>query len=128
MDQREVEALPEVVVATGEPLTAPASLVGSVDVVFPVSTEDESIDCAVVLRDVAPDGTFLNITEGIIRLSDAQLAGEITVALLPTAHTFLPGHRIRVDIAGAHFPTFARNEKTFTFTVTGPIEIRTREL
>jgi predicted acyl esterase len=34
---------------------------------------------------------------------------EFTVELMQTAHTFQPGHRIRLEISSSNFPRFSRN-------------------
>lgn len=37
---------------------------------------------------------------------------EVTVELWPTAHTFKPGHRLRLEISSSNFPRFDRNPNT----------------
>ncbi|TYB67382.1 hypothetical protein FXF51_15825 [Nonomuraea sp. PA05] len=44
----------------------------------------------------------------------------VTVRLGATSNAFLPGHRIRIDLAGANFPRFARNPEKGTTTVHAP--------
>ncbi|WP_262379557.1 CocE/NonD family hydrolase C-terminal non-catalytic domain-containing protein [Nonomuraea sp. PA05] len=44
----------------------------------------------------------------------------MTVRLGATSNAFLPGHRIRIDLAGANFPRFARNPEKGTTTVHAP--------
>jgi putative CocE/NonD family hydrolase len=63
------------------------------------------------------------LTDGILRLRYAEdpahprlrRPGEVTrirVTLFPTANMFMPGHRIRLDIASANFPKFDVNPNT----------------
>jgi putative CocE/NonD family hydrolase len=37
---------------------------------------------------------------------------EFTIDMVGTANTFLPGHRIRIDITSSNFPQFDRNPNT----------------
>jgi predicted acyl esterase len=47
---------------------------------------------------------------------------EVTVELQDTAHTFRPGHRIRVQIAGASWPRRSRNLHTTTVPELGTLD------
>jgi putative CocE/NonD family hydrolase len=75
------------------------------------------------LVDVAPDGTAMPISEGILRarfregldkirlLSPGEIY-EYDIELTGTANVFKAGHRIRVDITSSNFPQFDRNPNT----------------
>ncbi len=70
-----------------------------------------------------PRGFAMLLTDGIVRLRYAEdhahprlrVPGAVTrirVMLMPTANRFLPGHRIRLDIAASNFPKFDVNPQS----------------
>ena len=63
------------------------------------------------LCDVDPDGVSRTITDGVLRTppADPGRSGEHVIDLWSTAHVFLPGHRIRVQVAASCFPRWDRN-------------------
>ncbi len=120
MDQRAVEARPDVLVYTSEVLEREIDVTGDVHAVLHVSSDVVDTDFTVKLVDVYPDGRAFNILEGILRaryregmernvwMSPGEIY-ELKIALGPTSNVFLPGHRIRVEISGSNFPRFDRN-------------------
>ena len=66
---------------------------------------------AVVVCDVDPRGRSINVSTGAMGTADPDLERGrcVRVELWPTGHEFLPGHRIRVQVAGAAHPLRARN-------------------
>lgn len=117
-DNTAVEARPDVLVFTGEPLEADLDVLGEVGATVHVRTDLGHADVYVRLCDVDRDGVSRNVTDGILRLRpgapEAGADGVVTaqVALDPTAYRFRPGHRLRVQVAGGAFPRFARNHGT----------------
>jgi putative CocE/NonD family hydrolase len=70
-------------------------------------------DVHVTLVDVASDGRAMYLADGIARedgLDDDPAPFRVRLGHL--AHAFRPGHRVRVDIAGASFPRFDRVPST----------------
>ena len=70
-----------------------------------------------------PSGFAQNIQDGIIRaryrlsnrkanLIEPGKMHEYTIDLWATSNTFLPGHRIRIEISSSNFPRFDRNLNT----------------
>ena len=70
-----------------------------------------------------PQGYALNLIDSIARpryrngRERAELVkpGEpvqVTLTLYPTSNLFMPGHRIRLDVASSNFPRFDVNPKT----------------
>jgi len=122
-DQRPIEVRQDVLVYTSEPMTEPLQVSGFVDAVLKVSSSALDTDFAVKLVDVAPDGTAYILGDTIIR---ARYRGgyERPVLLTPgevatvqptpitISNTFLPGHRIRVEVTSSNFPKFVRNLNT----------------
>lgn len=122
-DQRVIEARDDVLVYTSEPLTSPLEVSGFVRAVLKVSSDAKDTDFAVKLVDVAPDGTAYILGDTIMRARYRDgfdkpkmlTAGEVaTVKPTPitTSNTFLPGHRIRVEVTSSNFPKFTRNLNT----------------
>lgn len=122
-------ARPDVLVFQTEPLAEAITIAGPIEATLWVSTDAPDTDFAAKLIDVHPptpddpQGFAMPLTDGIIRLRYAEdpttprlrTPGEvvqITVTLFPTANLFLPGHRIRLDIASANFPKFDVNPQT----------------
>jgi putative CocE/NonD family hydrolase len=119
-DNAAIEARPDVLTYTTEPLPARLDLVGPVSARVFVRTDREHADLFVRICDVDLKGVSRNITDGIRRLSpqtvpapDVQPGADgilaVDVELDPTAYRIRAGHRIRVQISGGAFPRFARN-------------------
>jgi|TARA_R100000501_G_scaffold1440_2_gene4382 hypothetical protein len=122
-DQRVIEARNDVLVYTSEPLTEPLEVTGFIDTVLNVSSNVPDTDFAVKLVDVAPDGTAYILADTILRAryrdgfeQPAMMQPGNVYTLQPTpmatSNTFLPGHRIRVEVTSSNFPKFARNLNT----------------
>ncbi|MFI6601940.1 CocE/NonD family hydrolase [Nonomuraea sp. NPDC050536] len=117
LDQRPLDGRADVLRYQTEPLTAAVEVAGPVELVARVSTSATAADVTAKLIDVHPDGRAELLIDGIARVSDT---GETRVELGEIANRFLPGHRIRVDVAGSNFPRFARNPHKGTTTVHAP--------
>ncbi len=112
-DQRLDEGLS--LVFTADPIAAgPAEMIGSPQACLWVSSTAEVAFVAVKLGDVAPDGTSVLITKGLLNLThrnsherpEPLVPGkvyEVRVPLQAVAYRFRPGHRLRLMIAGADF-------------------------
>lgn len=123
MDQREVEARPDVLVYTTPPLEQDTEVTGPVLAVLYVSTSAPDTDFTAKLVDVFPDGQARNLTDGILRLRyreslEKPLAAapgqvyRITIHAGVTSNVFLKGHRIRLEVSSSNFPRFSRNLNT----------------
>jgi uncharacterized protein len=119
-DQAAIEAREDVLVYTSEPLTDPVVALGPAVVRLHAETSAVDTDFCVKIVDVEPAGHCANIGEGILRaryrkgLSHPDLVEPGSVNLYEIdcghlAHTFQPGHRIRLDVTGSNFPQFDRN-------------------
>ena len=87
-----------------------------------------------------PDGHAINLADGIVRAryresprrrSAAARAGRadacFSIDLWDLAHTFLPGHRLRLEISSSNFPRFDRNPNTGNeIGVDGPGDVADR--
>ena len=122
-DQRPVEARHDVLVYTSDVLKEPVTIAGFVDAILHVSSEAKDTDFAVKLVDVAPDGAAYILDDTILRarfregydrevLMQKGRTYKLDFTPMTTANTFLPGHRIRVEVTSSSFPKYARNLNT----------------
>lgn len=113
MDQRSVESRPDVCSYTSSPLTEPLKVAGEVTARIWFATSGASADVCAKLIDVHPDGPAINIVDSVKRSKFTPgRARAVDVTLGSTAHVFLAGHSIRVDIASSNFPRLDRNPST----------------
>lgn len=105
------------------PLEADVEIVGHAAVTLFAASTAPDTDFFAHLCDVAPDGSAMEITHGMVRArhrngldqNDPITPGEVveyTITLRSTACRFRAGHRIRLDIASANFPHYDRNHNT----------------
>ena len=122
-DQRPVERRMDVLCYTSEPLTEALEVTGHMRVTIWAATNAVDTDWVARLVDVHPDGRAMNLTEGIMRASyrngsmrrellERDAVTRYEIDLRATSNVFLPGHRLRVDIASASFPLWDRNPNT----------------
>ncbi len=112
-DNTRLEARPDVLTFTSVPLSQPVEVLGAPVAELWVSSDNPHFDLFARLCDVDRRGRSRNITDRIIRVPvDGTAPGTprlIQITLDDTAHRFLAGHRIRLQLsAGAH-PRYARN-------------------
>jgi putative CocE/NonD family hydrolase len=123
-DQRRIEARPDVLVYSSEPLSEGLEVSGPVEVTLYVSSSARDTDFTVKLIDVYPDGTAYNLDETIQRLRyregydkpmvwmEPDKVYKVTLQPMTTSNYFQPGHRIRLDVSSSNFPRFDRNMNT----------------
>lgn len=123
-DQRKMEARPDILVYTSEPLQEGIEVSGPIDATLYVSSDARDTDFTVKLLDVYPDGPAYNLDEAIQRLRYRDgyhkppvwmEPGKVyKVALQPmtTSNYFAAGHRIRIEVSSSNFPRFDRNMNT----------------
>ncbi len=123
-DQRKMEARPDILVYSSEPLKDGIEVSGPIAVTLYVSSDAKDTDVTIKLIDVYPDGRAYNLDETIQRLRyrngyDKPIAlmepGKVVkVSLQPmnTSNYFDAGHRIRLEVSSSNFPRFDRNMNT----------------
>ncbi len=123
VDRRSIEDRQDVLVYTAAAQNTPLSIAGRVLADLWVSVDAPDADWAVKLVDVDPGGAARGLAEGILRSStrdplkypallEPGRRYRLTVDLGHTAATILPGHALRVEVAGSSFPMFDRNLHT----------------
>jgi hypothetical protein len=114
-DQQPREDRADVVTYTSRVLTGDLTVIGPISVQLHLRSTLDDTDFFVRLCDVSPKGRSMNVSDGIIRLSpanvtkDADWVFNTTIAMWPTANTFKAGHRIRLQVSSGAHPLFARN-------------------
>ncbi len=108
-DDSTLAARPDVLTFATAPFIAPLDLLGAAMVELAHTTDNFYADLFVRVSDVDPKGKSRNVTEGFVRLDPAVANGTIRIALDPVAHRFLPGHRLRLIVAGGSHPAHERN-------------------
>jgi uncharacterized protein len=115
IDNRELEARPDVLVYTSEPLAEAVLLIGAVDADLWVSSTLDHTDFFVRLCDVKPDGQSLNVSDGLRRLDPSSIRRSedgtfpVSIEMWPVGHCFGIGHRLRVQVSSGAHPVYARN-------------------
>lgn len=128
-DQAAIEARQDVVSWRTVPLAEELTVMGAVRAVVHLATTGTDADVVVRLCDEHPDGSSRVVTDGVQRGSarsvdpvtglgdrrpvEPDQEQEFVVDLWSTAHTFLPGHRVRVDIAPSSSPRWDVGRNAF---------------
>ncbi|MFC4114566.1 CocE/NonD family hydrolase [Nonomuraea zeae] len=122
LDQRPLDGRGDVLRHQSKPLTARVEVTGRIELVARVSSTADSADVTAKLIDVHPDGRAELLTDGIVRVTGLVPgeAREVRVPVGTTSNAFLPGHRIRIDVAGSNFSRFDRNLAKGTTTLHAP--------
>lgn len=119
-DYSGVETRGDVVVYTSEELTEPLDVLGPVRLMVHVATSAADTDITAKLVDVHPNGFAQRLCDGLVRLRyrgghvrvlpvEPGTVYEVEVVMWDTAQRFLPGHRIRLEVASSAHPKFSPN-------------------
>ncbi|HEY7011541.1 MAG TPA: CocE/NonD family hydrolase, partial [Streptosporangiaceae bacterium] len=115
VDNRILEARPDVLTYTGAPLTADLLVMGEASVDLFVRSSLEHTDFFARLCEVDPAGRSVNVCDALLRLVPGRPAPEpdgtirVRFALWPAAHRFRRGHRLRLQVSSGAHPRYARN-------------------
>ncbi len=117
-----VESRNDLLIYQSPVLNHPVIMKGAVKVHLAVKSDRKDTDFSIRLTDVYPDGRSMLLYDQIQRMrfrngywaSDTAVMQsgqvyEIDLKLPDQAITFLPGHRIRLDISSSDYPRFDRN-------------------
>jgi hypothetical protein len=123
-DQRKIEARPDILVYSTEPLKQGIEVSGPIEVTLYVSSDAKDTDFTVKLIDVYPDGRAYNLDETIQRMRyrngydksvvwmESGKVYKVTFQPMTTSNYFDVGHRIRIEVSSSNFPRFDRNMNT----------------
>ena len=117
-DNRPLEARPDVLTFSTEPLPGVLTAMGPVRVELHVRSSLEHFDVFARVCDVDSEGASWNVCDALVRVEPGRFepdaAGVHSVAfdLWPTAHRFAAGHRVRLQVSSGAHPRYARNTGT----------------
>jgi putative CocE/NonD family hydrolase len=116
VDNRVLEARPDVLTYTSAPLAGDLMVMGEVTAELCVGSSREHADFFARLCDVDPTGKSVNICDALLRVAPGQREPDGTIrarfTLWPTAHLFSRGHRLRLQVSSGAHPRYARNTGT----------------
>jgi len=125
MDQRPIEQRPDVLVYRTAPLEHDTEVTGPIHVRLWAASSAPDTDFVARLTDISPDGTSINLTDGIVRaryrgfaqgepptLIEPGRPTEYDIDLWATSNLFRAGHRIGLQITSSCFPRWDRNPNT----------------
>jgi uncharacterized protein len=119
-DQSGIEARQDVLVYSSEAFTETTRIVGDVTLNLYVSSSAPDTDVMVKLVDVDTRGHAYNLSDTALRMryrngaaaAPPMRPGEVypvKITGMVTASDFLPGHRLRIEVASTNFPNYERN-------------------
>lgn len=122
-DYAAIERRDDVLVYTADVLTEPLEVIGPVTVELYAASSSTDTDFMAKLVDVWPSGFAQRITDGMVRarfrqgmerpeLIEPGKVYRYEIDCWYTAHVFLPGHRLRLEITSSAFPKYDRNPNT----------------
>jgi uncharacterized protein len=118
VDNRMLEARPDVLTFTSAALAADLEVVGVPRVELRVASDREHTDFFARLCEVSPAGVSTNVCDGLLRLAPGRPAPGADGTRLaefdlwPAAHRFAAGSRLRLQVSSGAHPRYARNPGT----------------
>jgi putative CocE/NonD family hydrolase len=118
VDNRILEARPDVLTFTGPALAADLEMIGVPAIELHVASDREHTDFFARLCEVEPTGRSVNVCDGLLRLSpgappnEADGSRRAAFELYPVAHRFKAGNRVRLQVSSGAHPRYARNSGT----------------
>lgn len=114
VDNASRESRTDVLSYTSEPLDAPLTVIGQTSVTLHARASVPNADFFLRLCDVSPIGISTNICDGLFRVTpetpvEADGTWRLAFTLHATAHAFLVGHRLRLQVSSGAHPRYARN-------------------
>ena len=132
VEQSRIDDRRDLVRFTTPALDRTLTVAGDLRVSLVAATTSVDTDWTAKLVDVFPDGRAYNVADGIVRarfrdgadqsrLLPPGEANRFEIDLGPSAYSFLPGHRVRLEIASSNFPRFDRNPGTGSTSADTPL-------
>lgn len=117
-DNRKLEARPDVLTYTSDPLTTDLEVIGPVTTTLTFRSTLDHTDVVARLCDVSADGHSVNLCDGARRAGPGEPkpaqdgTRNIQLDLAAVAHVFRAGHRIRLQVSSGAHPRLVRNTGT----------------
>ena len=118
VDNRELEARPDVLTYTTEVLPESLDAVGPVRVELHIRASSPHVDVFARVCDVDRSGASWNVCDALTRCVPGRFeqsrdgAQRVAFELWPMGHRFAAGHRIRLQVSSGAHPRYARNPGT----------------
>lgn len=126
LDHRPIERRDDVLVYTSDVLAERLEVIGQIVVELYAASDCLDTDFTAKILDVYPDGRAVKLGTlpvGVVRARyrngdesseflNPEKAEQYRIQLFDLAHTFLPGHRVRIEISSSAFPFIAPNQNT----------------
>jgi uncharacterized protein len=118
VDNRMLEARPDVITFTSAALGADLEVLGVPAVDLYVASDREHTDFFARLCEVNPAGQSVNICDGLLRLAPGEPPADpdgirrVRFELWPIAHRFAARSRLRLQVSSGAHPRYARNTGT----------------
>jgi len=114
VDNANRESRADVLSYTSEPLEASLTVIGNTAVTLYATAAIPYADFFLRLCDVSPAGVSTNICDGLYRVTpetpiNPDGSWRLDFTLHATAHAFLAGHRLRLQVSSGAHPRYARN-------------------
>jgi uncharacterized protein len=133
VDNRALEARPDVLTYTTEPLPSTVEAIGPVRVELWVRASSPYFDMFARVCDVDASGVSRNVCDALARVAPERFersddgTWRVGFDLWPTGHRFAAGHRIRLQVSSGAHPRYARNpgtgENPITATTLRPVDL-----
>lgn len=111
VDRSAIDARPDVLTFTTEPMAKDLPLAGSVVATLFAGSDAASFDVACTLSRVTPAGQVLPLADGYRHVAQPA-ERSIDIPMRATCCTVTKGERLRLSIAGASFPAYPVNPGT----------------
>ncbi len=118
VDNRALEARPDVLTYTSAPLRSVFEAIGPVKVEVSVRASAPHFDVFARVCDVDPDGASWNVCDALVRVAPGRNeqsddgTWSVGFELWATAHRFGAGHSIRLQVSSGAHPRYVRNPGT----------------
>lgn len=118
VDNRMLEARPDVLTYTSAPLAGDLEVMGEATADLYVRSSLEHTDVFARLCEVDPAGRSVNVCDALLRLVPGRPAPEpdgtirVRFSLCPAAHRFRRGNRLRLQVSSGAHPRYVRNTGT----------------
>jgi putative CocE/NonD family hydrolase len=118
VDNRALEARPDVLTYTTPALPSAIEAIGPVQVELWLRTSSSYFDVFARICDVDPQGASWNVCDALARVAPERFerladgTWRVAFGLWPIGHRFASGHRIRLQVSSGAHPRYARNPGT----------------
>ena len=118
LDNRGLEARPDVLTFDTPPLAETQETIGPVGASLWADADSEHFDLFARVCDVDPEGVSRNVCDALVSVAPGEFARDdrgtwrVSWSLWPIGHRFAAGHRIRLQVSSGAHPRYACNPGT----------------